>query len=185
MKYLKSFNESKFNIEECINGTYTINPDGSYDVIGNVNLYKRGLTKIPFKFNMVTGYFNCSYNNLTSLEGCPKEVGGYFYCSNNNLTSLEGCPREVGGDFYCGNNNLFDLYDVNKFKTLDCRNNPVEEIYKLHPCEDFVEEFNNNRPVRYLDKPTLYLRLLQVALRDSGSNKIITADMFKKYIVKP
>ena len=76
MKYLKSFNESKFNVEECIEGTYTINPDGSYDVIGNVYLHNKGLTKIPVKFNMVTGYFNCSENKLTSLEGCPKEVGG-------------------------------------------------------------------------------------------------------------
>ena len=66
MKYLKSFNESKFNVEECIKGTYTINSDGSYDVIGNVYLHNKGLTKIPVKFNMVTGYFDCTYNNLTS-----------------------------------------------------------------------------------------------------------------------
>ena len=25
------------------------------------------------------GSFDCSNNNLTSLEGCPKEINGYFY----------------------------------------------------------------------------------------------------------
>jgi hypothetical protein len=41
------------------------------------------------------GYFGCSYNQLTSLEGSPKEVGGSFDCSYNQLTSLEGSPKEL------------------------------------------------------------------------------------------
>ena len=53
---------------------------------------------------ILKGSFNCSYSNLTSLEGCPKEVGGNFFCSCNRLTSLKGCPEEVGGDFFCYNN---------------------------------------------------------------------------------
>ncbi len=31
-------------------------------------LYDKGLTKLPLKFNKVNGYFDCSYNKLTSLE---------------------------------------------------------------------------------------------------------------------
>ena len=58
---------------------YTINPDGSIDVDGNVNLSYMGLTKIPIKFNKVSGYFDCSYNFITSLEGCPREVVGNFF----------------------------------------------------------------------------------------------------------
>ena len=69
---------------------YTINPDGSIDVNGNVDLEYNELTKIPIKFNKVSGWFRVSYNQLTSLEGCPKEVGGHFYCMNNPLESLEG-----------------------------------------------------------------------------------------------
>jgi hypothetical protein len=105
---------------------YTINLDGSIDVVGNVYLIHDGLTEIPLKFNKVSGdfdcnnnqllkfnkvigYFDCNNNQLTSLIGCPKEVGGDFYCSYNNLTSLDGCPKEVGGDFYCSYNNLTSL----------------------------------------------------------------------------
>jgi len=55
------------------------------------------------------GDFNCSYNQLTTLEGAPASVGGYFYCSYNQLTSLEGAPSSVGGDFYCTHNNLTSL----------------------------------------------------------------------------
>ena len=61
-------------------------------------------------FGKVTGDFNCSYNNLTSLKGAPQTVGGDFKCSDNQLTSLRGAPQKVGGDFYCYNNpNLHSL----------------------------------------------------------------------------
>jgi hypothetical protein len=85
---------------------YQIRDDGSIDVVGNVNLYnKLGDSKqLPLTFNEVGGYFNCSKNILTTLEGCPKEVGTWFSCSWNKLTSLEHSPKIVEGDFYCGLN---------------------------------------------------------------------------------
>jgi hypothetical protein len=78
---------------------------------GNLSLNKVGLTKLPdiLKDITVGGYFDCSYNNLTSLENCPKTVGGSFICGFNNLTSLEGSPSSVGGSFICGGNNLTSL----------------------------------------------------------------------------
>ena len=88
---------------------YTINPDGSIDVDGNVGFNGMELTKLPLKFNKVTGFFWCMDNELTSLEGCPKEVGGDFYCPSNKLTSLEYSPQKVGGSFGCGNNLLTTL----------------------------------------------------------------------------
>lgn len=48
--------------------------------------------------------FNCTYNNLTSLENCPKYVGEDFLCVSNLLESLEGCPKYIGRNFYCNNN---------------------------------------------------------------------------------
>ena len=93
----------KYGIEN-----YTINPDGSIDVNGNVWLYKKGLTELPLTFNKVTGDFNCGKNKLTSLKGCPRWVGGYFSCYNNQLTSLEFSPEYVGSNFYCYNNQLTD-----------------------------------------------------------------------------
>ena len=94
----------KFGIEN-----YTINNDGTIDVDGDVSLYNRGLTKIPFKFGKVTGYFTCSNNKLSSLVGCPEEVSKHFDCSYNQLEDLIGGPQEVGGVYFCYNNKLETL----------------------------------------------------------------------------
>ena len=94
----------KYNIEN-----YTINSDGSIDVDGSVDLSHRELAKLPLKFNKVGGNFTCSYNYLTTLDGCPKEVGGVFYCSSNNLTSLEGIPMRINGFLHCSNNKITTL----------------------------------------------------------------------------
>jgi hypothetical protein len=83
---------------------YTINVDGSIDVDGDVDLWSRGLSELPVKFNNVSGYFNCSWNDLTTLEGCPKSVGGNFNCSWNNLTTLDFAPKLLGGRFMCFSN---------------------------------------------------------------------------------
>ena len=95
----------KYGIEN-----YTINPDGSIDVNGSVDLSGFGLTQLPLRFNRVTGYFNCNYNKLTTLEGCPKWISGWFGCRGNNLTSLEFSPDYVGGNFYCNGNDLTNNY---------------------------------------------------------------------------
>ena len=88
---------------------YTINPDGSIDVDGNVALNKLNLTKLPLKFNKVIGSFYCNSSQLTSLDGCPNYVGGWFDCNTNKLTSLEGAPTYVGNSFYCQVNILTSL----------------------------------------------------------------------------
>ena len=90
---------------------YIINRDGTINVNDNVsfNHYKIYCTSLPLRFNKVEGYFDCSHNDLISLEGCPTEVKRYFDCSYNRLGSLEGAPKEVGGHFDCSNNNLINL----------------------------------------------------------------------------
>jgi hypothetical protein len=114
MKHLKLF-ESMTEIEvEKICKKYnirnwTLNPDGTVDVDGNVDLSVQKLSKLPLKFGRVTGSFWCENNKLTSLEGCPTEIRGDFSCAGNQLTSLEGCPREIGGNFYCQSNQLTSL----------------------------------------------------------------------------
>ena len=102
---------------------YSINLDGSIDVEDSVYLFNMNLDKLPLKFNKVGGYFGCSNNNLTSLEGCPKEVGDTFYCSSNKLTSLKGGPEKVYDMFYCGGNPLESLDGYNgNYDMLDCDN---------------------------------------------------------------
>ena len=73
---------------------------------GNLNLQNKNLTVLPaiLKDITVNGFFDCSSNNLTTLENCPKIVTGTFNCSENVLTSLEGAPSSVGEDFICNNN---------------------------------------------------------------------------------
>ena len=58
---------------------------------------------------VINGDFDCAYNQLTSLEGCPKKIGGDFNCYENQLTSLKGCPKEVGGGFICSYNQLTSI----------------------------------------------------------------------------
>ena len=88
---------------------YIVNPDESIDVNGDVDLYNKGFVELPLRFNKVTGCFDCGYNNLTTLEGCPRWIGGFFYCSRNELTSLEFSPDYVGDYFNCVQNYLTSL----------------------------------------------------------------------------
>jgi hypothetical protein len=74
-------------------------PGAKYDtkrsgwiVDGGVDLSNMGLTRLP-KFISVSGYFDCSGNQIFSLAGCPTSVGRDFYCSNSQLTSLDGAPK--------------------------------------------------------------------------------------------
>jgi len=77
---------------------------------GNLDLINKGLTKLPDLSEVVVkGGFSCSFNQLTTLKGAPKEVGGGFRCQSNKLTSLKGAPQIVGGDFICSYNQLTSL----------------------------------------------------------------------------
>ena len=136
MKYLKLYESFKDNselikqLEEFGIENYTINSDGTIDVDGDVNLHRRDLCKLPFKFGKISGYFTCSDNNLTKLEGCPKEVGNYFDCNNNQLKDLIGGPQEVGSNYGCYSNQLETLEgcagDIGGF--LNCEHNNLEML---------------------------------------------------------
>lgn len=60
--------------------------NGKVDVDGNVNMSGFGLTEIPIKFGTVSGCFDCSDNNLTTLKNCPDYIKGDFNIEGNNLT---------------------------------------------------------------------------------------------------
>ena len=64
----------KYGIEN-----YTIHDNLVVDVDGNVDLSNKKLKVLPFQFGNVTGYFDCSNNQLTSLQYCPTTVGESFY----------------------------------------------------------------------------------------------------------
>ena len=84
--------------------------DGSWHVNGDLNLMECGLKTLKdLNVSIVDGYFSCFHNQLTSLEGGPKEVKDNFTCSSNRLTNLIGSPNKVGGTFSCFNNQLTSL----------------------------------------------------------------------------
>jgi hypothetical protein len=91
---------------------------------GDVNISRLALNSIlemlDFSDIIVEGSFDCSYNQLTSLEGSPKSVEGSFWCENNQLISLEGSPKTVGRHFYC-NNNLKKFTEEEVRKVCDVR----------------------------------------------------------------
>ena len=47
------------------------NPDGSIDLIGDIDLSNLGLHEIPFKIRNLFGDFDCSNNQLPSLKNAP------------------------------------------------------------------------------------------------------------------
>lgn len=94
---------------------YTINDDYSIDVDGPVDLSSKELTKIPIKFNKVTGFFSCVGNMLVNLENAPRRVERNFMCQhqyNGSFISLKGAPEYVGFRFdFNDNENLKDFTD--------------------------------------------------------------------------
>jgi hypothetical protein len=212
MKYLKLFeNFNQYEIDDICEKynikNYTINPDGSIDVDGNVELSYRNLTKLPIKFNKITGHFNLFSNNLNNLEGCPNYVGGEFDCRYNKLTNLIESPNYVGGKFNCSFNQLTNLegcpnhigecfnFSSNQLTSLDgCLNvgNYFNYYYTTNPISPIVDLFNSIKI--YLDYQETYnfLRsdskivkhLLEEAIKDYNeyyNKSIITPKEIKGY----
>jgi hypothetical protein len=193
-RYENFIKESKEDIDSICKKfgirNYTINEDSTVDVDWDVNLYDKGLTKIPLKFGEVSGYFSCGDNQLISLEGSPLSVGGYFNCISNQLKSLEGSPLSVGGGFYCSYNKLKSLdgisgrisggiycysnqlRDVKGVKDgwlgeFDIRRNPVYQIFKLFPedkWDEVIEILNEYEVIRDNGNLIILQRLEQVFL---------------------
>ena len=112
------------SVEE-INRTLKVLPDG-YELDCDVDLSERGLTELPdFSKVVVNGNFNCSDNQLMTLNGAPSKVRGSFYCFCNYLTTLKGAPSEVGASFNCSYNRLISLVGIPKEigNNFICRNN--------------------------------------------------------------
>ena len=98
---------------------YEINDDHTVDVYQTVDLRSRNLTEIPIQFGIVEGAFNCSRNNLKTLNGCPRFIRGSFDCSYNELTSLEHAPEISNTNVYGQKINSFFKCDNNEIATLE------------------------------------------------------------------
>lgn len=112
------------------------NKDGKYEVdaylVEVTNKKIESLANELFVWNVIEQYFDCTgCDNLTSLEGAPKEVGGEFKCvSCNSLTSLEGAPKEVGDAFSC--------YFCHSLKDLEGTPKEVGGNFNCHDCKSLT-----------------------------------------------
>jgi hypothetical protein len=151
MKYLRLFeNFNQSEIDEICRQykieNYTINPDGSIDVDGDVTLNWKSLTKLPLKFNKVSGYFLCTYNKLTSLDGCPNYVGKSFFCQNNELTNLIGAPIFVADNVDCSKNNITNLIGapIKVGNTFNCSYNELTSLDGYPKEVGYISDYIGN-----------------------------------------
>lgn len=130
---------------KTINGvkSYTQNGDGSVDCVGNINFRGRNLGMIPIKFRIVKGDFNCSFNNLMSLENAPSVVTGDFNCSHNHLIDLKDAPKKVSGVMDCQNNEITSLKGCpSKVKSFNCSNNKLTSLKWCPNGNDKIVDFD-------------------------------------------
>ena len=99
-------------------------------VIGNFRCGNNQLTSLEGVPREVGVSFDCRNNQLTTLEGAPQKVNAHFGCVGNQLITLEGAPREVGGNFSCSNNPLTTLEGAPQKVGwgFDCRNNQLTTL---------------------------------------------------------
>lgn len=134
MTFLKEKKEIIAWLEEHGIKRYSLVQDDKYGYVVNVkssvNLRHMELSYIPVKFSKVLRYFDCAYNQLTSLDFCPEEIGTYFDCSYNKLSSLKGCPQEIGGAFTCDHNELNSLLGCPESvaNTFSCGSNKLTSL---------------------------------------------------------
>ena len=92
----KRWFERKFDKSKLID-----NGDGTYDYNGDLDFYDMGLTSLldlPYKLRRAGGDFSCYNNQLTTLEGAPREVGGNFDCRDNPV-SVKELKKTVDRDY--------------------------------------------------------------------------------------
>jgi hypothetical protein len=81
--------------------------------------------KIKDERNMIPMKFDCSFNNLESLEDCPEEVGGNFICRWNNKAFTDDEVKQVckvKGRIFSYNEKQFELKKIKDF----CKENNLE-----------------------------------------------------------
>lgn len=140
--------------EFCMNyniSKYTLNPDGSIDVDGDVEFVSlpNNMKHFPFEFNTVKGDFKIIDSGITSMINFPKVVMGNVEVLHNELTSLEGCPQLINGDFDFSNNKVSSFrvgdYDVIINGEIACGYNNYSNTL-LYAISEVTEEYLDEDP---------------------------------------
>jgi hypothetical protein len=122
---------------------FDITEDGVVNV--NVNCYMRRRTqdgRLPVQFGTIDGDFSLASMRIVSLEGSPQVVEGNFDCSFNQLTSLQHCPQSVM-DFDCSNNPLTTLQWCPRVPAeLLCDNAQLRDLTSVPPATYLSVQMN-------------------------------------------
>lgn len=105
-------------LNRCVTGNWGFNLDGSIFIEGDLDCssFLKSSKKLntgflpKIKIKSISGDFNCSNNNLISLQYSPEFVGGSFKCYSNILKSLEFCSPKIGANFDCMYNQIENLF---------------------------------------------------------------------------
>ena len=185
---------------------YDINDDLSISIYSDVDISNRGFENIPIFFHIVKGDFNCSNNNLKSMDGAPlitdsfncsnniinslygspETINGNFDISNNKINSISGGPVSIKGYFNFSNNNVMYIGEFPKVNgEIIYTGNPIEEIINLFPEKDRKEAFSemkNYGPI-WNDKNIWVVSemFLEEMFEDICGKKIEIPTSFKNY----
>lgn len=124
--------DQKEFLDKCTDGTWEYDlATRLVNISGDFSCARMNLTDfIGIRFGRISGYFNCSWNDLENLEGSPYWVGEFFNCSYNKLTTLKGAPKRVNGSFMCEFNDLTNLEggpeSIGSF--FNCNHNPLPNL---------------------------------------------------------
>lgn len=173
--FLKTKKEIIYWLDSLYIDDYIVNDDLTVNVYNKVYINKK-MPTFKAQFNEVEGSFvcsniglvslkgapkitkdtfNCSDNELMTLEYAPHVVGGNFICSFNKITSLKGSPLKVGRLFEAASNQLINLDYCPQASIIDLNENPIKKIgnniikfkdYFSHSCFTnpvMIEEFKS------------------------------------------
>lgn len=158
---------------------YTILPNLTVDVHQSVNLHGQCKHFIPIQFGTVEGDFDCSNNELLSLEGSPFNVLGKFFCGYNLLRNFEYLPIHIRSHLYCSGNPKLVKFPHHEVK--------VHSIYFDDTSPFLVKEAKKLRPLLVSNKEGIYTVVfnsikdkLQIVKEHNQLNKVIEQQNTKK-----
>ena len=143
MKYLKTYEQNWFNVNDYIN------MNGSLDVSG-----LKSLDMSEIVLDNTIKYFYCCNIDLSDSSNIPKLSEGLlqFGCDNNNLTELPELPNSLEV-LYCDDNRLKKLPKLPEgLKSLYCRKNDLTELPELPKSLKILDCKKNRLPYSNLDE---------------------------------